>query len=520
MNRFILLFFLLIGACSPLKPLSTLRIAFNAFPSTVDPRKTGDFVSSTLICLIYDGLTRCLPDGSVEPAIADRIEVSSDQTLYTFHLRPSIWSDGKPVTAYDFESSWKKIIDPQFPSLCTYLFYPIKNAEAAAKGEKALSEVGIHAINKQTLQVELQQPCPYFLSLTAFPSFLPIPFNLAEQDLDQLDSIVGNGPFRIEQMTINSNIYLVKNENFWNRDQIQLDAIYIHILFDETTALQMFERNELDWLGGPFSPLPLDAFEDVQKKENLSIFPMAATTFCSFNTNFFPLNCTKLRKALSLAINRVEIAEKITQMGNSTATRCIPPTLMGGKDKILYPAYDPAKARILLQEALQELQFQTIPPLKLSFRNRTIEKQVAQALQKQWQETLGLKIQLLEMEVKTHQTHLHNRTYEIALCNWIAQYSDPINILERFREKDNPKNYPAWESISFIQLLEQATAAKFPEARLQCLEKAEALLAQEMPLSPIYHWGNLSLSSKRLKNMQITPNGGVLFERCWISEEF
>ena len=519
MNRFLFLFLLLITACSPQKPLSTLRISFNAFPSTIDPRKAGDFVSSTLICLIYEGLTRCLPDGSVEPAMAERIEMSADQTIYTFHLRSAFWSDGQPVTAYDFESSWKKIIDPQFPSLCTYLFYPIKNSESAAKGEKPLSEVGIHALDERTLQVELERACPYFLSLTAFPSFLPIPVSLTEEDLDQSSARIVNGPFRIEQMTTNSTIYLIKNETFWNRDQIRLDAIQIQILFDETTALQMFERNELDWLGGPLSPFPPDAFEDLRKKEYLSVFPMAATTFCSFNTTLFPLNCIKLRKALSLAINRLEIAKQITRIENSSATQCIPPSLTKRTEKVLYPAYAPIIAQELLQEALEELGLQKIPPLTLTFRKGTTEKQVAQALQKQWQETLNLEIRLLETEVKTHQANLHNRSYEIALYYWIAQYSDPINILERFRERKNPKNYPAWENLAFKQLLECSTLAKTPQERFQRLEEAEEILIEEMPLSPIYHWSNLSLCQKRLKNMHMTPNGGVLFERCWIDEE-
>lgn len=514
MKRYLLLLILFVAACSSPRPPSTLRIAFNVFPATVDPRKSGDFVSATLICLIYEGLTRCLPDGSVELAIADQVEISPDETVYLFHLRPSFWTDGRPVTAYDFENSWKKIVDPKFPSLCAYLFYPIKNSEAAAKGEKPLSEVGIQALDEKTLRVELERPNPYFLSLTAFPSFLPVPSHLSETDLHESTPV--NGPFRIEEMSANSEIVLIKNESFWNRNAILLDEIQIQIVFDETTALQMFERNELDWLGGPFSPLPPDALESIQNKSELHFFPMAASTFCSFNTAIEPLNHPKVRRALALAINRTEIVEKITQMGQIPATRCIPPSLMDGADKILYPAHDPIEAQKLLQEGMEDLHLEVFPPLRLIYRTGQIDKQIAQTLQKHWRDTLGIEIEILQTDFKTHKERLHTRNYDLSLSYWIAQFNDPINILERFRDKNNPKNYPGWENPHFIDLLSQAGLAVEPEKRLQLIEEAEKHFAEEMPLSPIYHWSNPSLCQERLQNIHTTPSGGVLFERCWI----
>ncbi|MBS0625237.1 MAG: peptide ABC transporter substrate-binding protein [Verrucomicrobia bacterium] len=513
MKRFFLaLFCLCVAACTAPKPPASLRIAFNIFPSTVDPRKSGDFVSSTLICLIYEGLTRCLPDGNVEPAIAERIEVSEDETVYLFHLRPAFWTDGSPVTAYDFEASWKKIVDPEFPALCAYLFYPIKNCEAAAKGKVGLDEVGIEALDERTLRVELERPNPYFVSLTAFPSFLPVPRG-AE------DSWPTNGPFRIERTLANSEIFLVKSESFWNPEGVHLDEIQIQIVYDENTALQMFERGELDWLGGPFSPLPTDAIESLKSREELRFYPMAATTFCSFNTEAPLLSHPKIRRALSLSIDRDEIVEEIMQMGQMSATRCIPPTLMGGENKTLYPAFDPEEAQKLLEEVKEELRLEEIPPFTLLYRTGQVDKQIAQTLQKQWKETLGVTVELLQTDFKTHKEKLHTRSYEISLTYWIAQFNDPINILERFKDKSNPKNYPNWEDARFAALLDRAGAEREPEARLEVIERAEALFAEEMPLAPIYHWSNPSLCHSRLKNIHTTPSGGVLFERAFIGAD-
>ena len=520
MKKFFLLFLLILeAACSTHKAPSTLRISFNVFPCTIDPRKSGDFASSTLICLIYEGLTRCLPDGSSEPAIAERVEISPDMRVYTFFLRRSVWSNGEPVTAFDFESSWKKIIDPDFPALCAYLFYPIKNCESVLKREKPISELGIHALDEYTLVVELERPTPYFLSLTAFPSFLPIPSKLAESDLDLMEYAVTNGPFRVAKMATNSEITLVKSESFWNRSKIHLDQIQIQIVFDETTALQMFERDELDWVGGAFSPIPTDAFESLKQKGNLHFFPMAATTFCTFNTDLFPMDCMKLRQAMSYAIDRNEIVEKIAQMGQLPATRCIPPSLMDGADKVLYPAHDPIQAKTLFKEAMEELKLSKFPSLTLLYRSAQIDALIAQTLQKQWRETLGIEINLLQTDFKTHKEKLHHRNYELSLSNWISQFNDPINILERFKMRENPKNYPSWENGQFIQLLGEAADESEPQKYRELIEEAEAIFAFEMPLAPIYHWSHPSLFHKRLKNIHTTPSGGVLFERCSISEE-
>ncbi len=519
MTRLIIAVCIILSACcSTPKASNTLRIAFNTFPLTVDPRKSGDFVSSTLICLVYDGLTRCQADGSPEFAIADQVDISPDKTVYLFHLRDASWTDGRPVTAYDFEASWKKIIDPHFPSICTYLFYSIKNCEAAAKGQRPLSDVAIQALDDKTLRVELERPTPYFLSLTSFPSFLPVPSHLTEAELEQPMQVVTNGPFRIGRMIANSEIDLVKNEAFWNKEAIKLQGIKISIVLNEATALQMFEQDEIDWLGGPFSPILPDAHESIRKKQELHFFPMAASTFCSFNTTRSPFNNGKIRKAFSLAINRIEIVEKVTQLGQKPATRYIPPNLMNNEEKELYPVYDPVLARIYLEQGLKELHLTKLPTLTFMCRTSLIDKQIGQTLQRQWKDVLDVDIELEQTDFKTHHDKLHRRCYDFSLSYWIAQFSDPINILERFKDRDNPKNYPAWENPFFTKLLESAISATTPQLRLQIIQAAEAFMADEMPIAPIYHWSNPSLCHERLHNISTTPSGGVLFEKCWIEE--
>lgn len=511
-RRYIFVFLILAAACSQPKSSRVLRVGFHVCPATIDPRRANDFVSSTLICLIYEGFTRNLPDGSVELALAEAVDISPDGIWYTFHLRKASWSDGTPITAYDFERSWKQGIGP-FPCLSVHLFYPIKYCEAIVKGEKPLSEIGIHALDDHTLQVELERPCPYFLSLTAFPCFLPVASHLIDKDIDQHRPICVNGPFYVETMSVHSSILLKKNPLFWNQKNILLDGIDIQIVPHETTALHLFEQGKLDWIGGALSPLPPDAIESLRQKNTFQISPMAATTFCTFNTAKSPLHNAKIRKALSLSMNRAEIAQ---QLGQMNATRYLPPALIEGEKKLSDFSYKPLEAKALLKEGLKELGLDFLPPLTLLFRSHAIDKQTAQILQIQWEKILGLKIKLQETDYKTHREILQMRNYDLALSHWIAQYYDPMNILERFKDPKNLKNYPAWHSEHFATQLELAAKALLPKIRSECIEKAEELITEEMPLAPIYHWTHMSLCQPWLHNLSITPTGGALFERAFI----
>ena len=518
----ILIPFVFLAACSTPKEKKErcLNISFHIQPATFDPRKSGDFISSTLICLVYEGLARCLSDGTVELALAESVEISEDKRVYTFRLKEAFWTDGRRISAYDFESSWKTILNPKFPSLCPYLLYPIQNGEKCAKGEMDLDQVGVRALNEKTLQITLERPTPYFLSLTAFPVFLPVPSDIDRENPEwekKLD-LIASGPFRIEKMIPNSEIVLVKNESYWNAKNVALDEIHIRIISDETTAFQMFERGMIDWMGAPLSPLPPDALEKLKKRQELQFHPCAATTFCAFNTETFPFSNRHMRKAFSYAINRKEIVEKVTQMGQLPATRCLPPTLFKNQNKALIPSYAPEVARIHFEKGLEELGIskETLNEITLSFKPGQIDKRVAQTLQRHWKKTLGVNVKLQLIDYKTHMHRLHGRDYQISLACWIAQFHDPINILERFKDRHNPKNYPGWENERYSKLLDAASFENDLKARFELLEEAEALLADEMPLAPLYHWSNPSLSSPRLFSLTTTPSGGVLFEKCFV----
>lgn len=445
----------------------------------------GDFASSTLICMLYEGLTRCGSDGTIEPGLAEACEISDDQKIYRFRLREAYWSDGTPITASDFERSWKKAFKPVGPN--AYLFYPIKNCERCAKGEVGVEMLGIKALDEKILEVELEQPTSYFYSLTAFPSFMVY-----------REEGIFSGPFCIDFMKLNDKIVLTKNEQFWNQSQTRVQKVEIHILPDEMTALQMFERGELDWLGGSFSPLPIDALD--QWKDRLIFLPSAATTFCTFNTEKGPFQNVHLRKAFSYAINRREIIDKILQGGQTPPTSVLPPAL----SKTCFSLTNP----LLAQKERQMCQ--EIGKIELLFKGTQVERRLAQVLQQQWKEVLGIEVELVQVDFKTHAQRLQERNYQIALGSWIAQFHDPISILERFKDRRHLKNFSGWENREFTQLLELAARS---ENREDLFQKAEELLASELPLTPLYHWSVPTLCNPRVERVIATPCGGILFDK-------
>ncbi len=519
-TKWTLFLLLFITGCqfTPKEMPNTLRMSLSQDPATLDPRRSSDFASSTLICLLFEGLTRCKGGSEIELGLAEKVEISPDGKRYLFTLKKTFWSDGCPVTANDFEKSWKKILTPKFPSPCSYLLYPIKNAEAYAKGLCAIEEVGIYSLNESLLQVDLENDTPYFLSLTAFPLFLPNPSHLDSWETcwtqKKEKPLVCNGPFTLETIKAGSEIILKKNNQFWNFLQIHLDAISIHIISSEHTAVHLFEKGELDLVGGPLTPIHIDSLIPFYETKTLHFLPMAASTFCAFNNEQFPFSNPSIRKAFALSVkNHPMIRQEIEMMGQIWALHILPPTL-----SILKTEKQSEEALPFLHQGMQELQIapQDLETLTLYYKGGPLEKKIAQTLQRIWKESLGILIQIEQIDAKSLAQKLYAKNYQLSLSSWIAQFHDPINILERFKEEKNQKNYTGWNESDFKELLNQSYLVQNPQKRADLLESAEKILEDSTPLIPLYHWRSPILIHPRLHGLATTSAGGLLIEQSSI----
>lgn len=486
-------------------------------PSTLDPRKGGDVISTHMHFLLFEGLVRLHQDGSITPAQAKTFFISPDGLTYTFVLRGTQWSDGTPVTAQDFEKSWKNILDPNFPAPNAHLLYPIKNAEAAKKGIVSLSDVGIKSTDSHTLVITLEKPTPYFLDLISFCVFFPVPQHIdiafPEWAYSANTHFVCNGPYCLKEWRHNNELIVEYNSNYWDQRHVRCDALKFYIIDNPMTALQMFENKELDVIGDPVSPLPIDALPALKKRGRLYMHPLAASTFITFNTDSPPFNNKKMRQALSYAINRAMIVANITQTGEIAALNAVPPILKNHRNLSFFPDGAVGKAKDLFEEALAECGITRafFKQVTYHYSQTPLGQQIAQAIQQQWQDAFDIQIKLQSLDHKILMDKLIKRDYAIGQSIWVAQYLDPMNILERFKSKLNAKNYPNWENAEFAQLLDKSCYENGIE-RLATLEKAEEIFMEELPVCPLYHWGMAYMIQPHLHNVSMSLFGDLVFE--------
>ncbi len=508
----------------PSKPPHTLRMNISREPATLDPRKGSELIGSSMQYLLYEGLVRLNPDGTVTPAQARSIEISDDRLTYTFHLRKARWSDGSYVTAQDFEWAWKKIISPQFGAANAPLLYPIKNGEKVKKGELPIDALGIYSKDDFTFVVQLERPTPYFLDLISFCVFFPVHHQM-DQDYpnwmhDASPHFISNGPFQLKSWTHHRELIFEKNNHYWEAPYIHLDQITVSMIGDENTALTLYENGELDIIGRGLSPLPTDALIHYFKQGLLKTESTPGTTIVCFNVNRFPFNNPHIRKAFAYSINRSQIVQNITQLGEEAATRLIHPILSSLEPSALFQDFDLPRAKHHLKKGLEELgiTLNQFPSLTLDYTYSEVNHKLVQVLQEQWMSGLGVRVNLQSCEHQVLLDRLKNRSYDLAHAFWMAQYNDPMNIFERFKFKTNAKNYPGWEHPDYIRLLDESAYDKTPQKRAETLKAAEALLLEEMPLTPIYHWKTSFMIKDHLTCPEGSPKGAFDYARIRIKE--
>lgn len=499
------------------KEARVAHINFTYTPFTADPRKGTDPVTTVTSHLFYEGLTSLEPDGTIKPALAEKIKISRDRKKIIFTLRKSMWSDGSPLTAYHFEAAWKKVLSPEFQSRTAHLLFPIKNGEKAKYGYCSLDDVGVEALDELTLLVHLEGPTPYFLELTSYPTYFPVPYNGDEvPSPHQQGGLLSNGPFMLASWKNDDEIIAIKNPYYWNAETVRLDGVHASIIAEEGTALKLFEQGELDYIGGMISPLPIDAVAPLKDDALLKHRPVAGTTLCTFNIQEFPFNNRHIRKAFAYAINRKIITENISQMFDDIASGPVPHVLKKAAETF-FEDYNKEGAKHHFELGLKELGItkEEFPTITYSYFNSELQKNLAVTLQSYWKENLGITVKLEGKELKSHLAALHTHQFQIAQMSWIGQYHDPMNFLERFAKKNAYCNYGQWENPHYSRLLSDSFFLE-NKKRAELLQEAESLLMDDMPIIPLYHYHSVYLKSHRLKGLAINPMGVVRFHHAYL----
>lgn len=457
-----------------------LHIASKDDPESLDPRKVRDLGSVTYLHMLYEGLTRLDFQGKPIPALAKEWEVSPDQKTYTLRLRESRWSNGQSLTAEDFIRTWKSVLSPNFAAPNAYQFYLIKGAKAAKLGQSSLDDVGMYAPDPHTLVIELSEPAPFFPELLAAHFFYPVPSNFDPK------TPVGTGPFTFNQSQPGYEWSFKKNPHYWDEHEVHLDGVVVAIV-DNHTALRLFENREIDWIGSPLGSIPQEAIIPLKKRHQLQAVLGAGVHWLRVNTHDPLLKSNSLRKALALAINRKQLVDYVLQGNQKKAESILPPSFSQRHNGLLVDGDIPV-AWELFQKALAEMDLSKddLGDITLIYPTDERSHKIAQTLQQQWFKALGITIKLQRLESQLFLEKVRSRSYQLATGSWYADFRDPINFLEIFKNKAVSTNMTNWENQVFTELLQQSAVERNPQKRLALLNQAEEILMAEMPVIPLY----------------------------------
>ncbi len=502
-----------------------LRINFKEEPACLDPRKGRHMCGASQVqAMLFEGLMKLEPDGSLSCAQAKSYDISPDQKSYTFHLRDTFWSDGSPVTAHDFAQTWKSILDPSFPSRDTHSYFFIKNAAAVKNGELPLDQVGITVKDAKTLLVELEKPLHYFLQIIASSTFFPVnqnqDRNFPDWSLEAGEHFVCNGPFKLTEWKHQHEMVLKKNKHYHRAEEIKLDSIHISYINKGIAPLHIDAAGLFDIIGLPISALPHDLLRELAQKNLLQIVRMPGIANCTFNTNRFPFHNVNIRKAFSYAIDRKLLVSTITVLKEQLALGAIPPML---KNHVIQPFFkdnDIKSARAHLQMGMKELGIAARDldnKLTFSFWKKDYAcPMIPQALQKQWEEKLGVNVQLEALDFNALHDKGKNNLLSMGYFVPVSMACDPSDLLSRFKFADGSRNYACWQNDTYAELLNRAEQSASQEERLLLLEQAEKLLMDEMPIAPLFYWNNAFLVQSHVQGFAISPLGYLCLDRISI----
>ena len=470
------------------KKLQTLRFNITDFRSS-DPRIGGDQESSIIIKMLFNGLMRLSEEGKVEPSIADTYEISADKMQYIFRLKDTYWSNGSKLVAYDFEYAWKKILSPDFSTPFAFFFYPIKQAKMAKDGHVSIDQVGIKAIDDQTLVVELENPTPYFLELTASTLYSPVNHNIDRLHpnwaTEKNDNFVCNGAFKIKK---NNPFYLFEFENnpyYWNKLEVKIDQIVIYKA-DSQTAFDMYKNDELDFLASPL--IALKNHELKQIADNIIYYPTNKVFWFVYNVEHFPFSNLKMRRAFSYAVNR-EKMRAYFPVDNELAFTPLSLNLTQHKNADYLIREDEEKAKVLFEEALLEMELSRheFPIISIVCVQEEFNIKISEILKYDWERIFGItcKIEIYNWIDLFEKMTLGD--FQVGAMHWVSLVNDPIYTLSAFRYKNEKVNFAKWENIEYQDLLNAADKEINLNKRKAYLSKAEKLLIQESLVLPIFH---------------------------------
>ena len=482
--------------------------------ATLDPTRMTALQDGRVAAALFEGLT-VLDAHDLKPraGVASRWTVSPDGLTYTFDLRPDAkWSDGRPVTAEDFAWTWRRALDPKTAAEYAYMLYPIRGARAyydemqKTSGEGDWTKVGVRVESPLRLTVELQQPTAYFLDLTAFATYLPVRGDIVERYGERWTmppQVITNGAYRLVEWRFRSRMRWERNPHYWNVAAVPLERIELRVFDDLNTALLAYETGAVDMTtvvpGLAIEPL-LEA-RRLGKRSDVLYATNLGTYFYRFNCTRQPLTDARVRRALAMAIDRKAVIERAARGGQQPYFTLVPPGM---------PGYTSPPGLVEDVEAAKRLLAEAgygsgdgLPELAVLVNKGGDHVPIAQMIQQQWRERLGIRVRIEQVEWKVFLDTIQHLDYQVARGGWYGDYIDPNTFLDMF-VTGGGNNQTGWSNAAYDALIARAAKETDAQARMKIFAEAEAILVRETPIFPIYVYTTTMLVRPGLEGLE--PN--------------
>lgn len=479
----------------------TLRRGISAKVDTLDPHRSSAAWENVVIGDMIVGLMQTGPNGEVIPGVAESWELDDSNLVWTFKLREDVvWSDGVPLTANDFVYALRRIQDPALAAQYSSLLYIIKNAEAVNNGELPGEEMGVRALDDNTLEITLKEPAPYLLEMLTHYTTYPVPQHIVEQygeDWVDPDNIEVNGPYKLMFWQTGNQIVADKNPLFWEADEVCFDRVVYLELEDPTAVERRIEAGEMDIN---------NSFDGTRKTELMERFPgwprtspSLLTTYYSFNGTQEPFNDVRVRNALAMALDREFMVENVLTPGFIPAYSFVPPNI-GNYDterpEVSWKDLSREDRLVRAKELLEEAGFGPDNPLQFEFifRSTGDNPKAAPVAQSNWNDIADwVDAQILRQDTKVLYARLRQNDFEVADGGWIADYSDPNNFLYLLDSRTGQQNYGDYNNSEYDALLRQASNETDLARRAEIFAEAEAIMLEDAAISPMWFGVNVNM---------------------------
>lgn len=512
---------LLVAALSPALA-TTLHRGVSTEPTTLDPHYVVGNSGATIILDLFEGLLVRNAEGLIAPGAAKTWSISEDGTVYTFSLRDRLlWSDGTPLTARDFEYSFKRVADPAQATRSARFVGAIRNAAEILLGEAEVDELGVRALDARTLRIELVEPVPYFDEILANAALAAVPRHAIEKydrKWTAPENIVVNGPYTLVERSMNSYLRVVGNDRFHDAHAVRIDEVYYYPIEKPSTGLLRFRGNELDILRN----VPIDRIDWIGQNYpgQLHRDPIASLAYILLNHAVEGLSDVRVRRALSIAIDRSALTNLLIRDSTGPAHNLVPPQLSG------YGRYTPAFANQALEDRQKEARellavagYGAQRPLifELKFGGDEKGRRTAVALQAMWKQ-VGVQVEITNIGGPAVGQQARSANFQAMRYLHFAPFLDPVAFLNLVRT-GHLSNFSGYSNHDFDTLLHEADRIGDPEARLERLRKAENLALEDFPVIPLFFRAQFTLLSRRVQGWHADLRGNHPTRYLRISDE-